>query len=204
MGHFILKYLFVIGVVLMGFQHSAYADEKDKDKHKDKTTITKKDTIKIKVNLDIQADDTLVFDDFDEDDDDDKGDNSSIALSIVQTKVTVCIIPRQNPEILLISCGYILPHKIDSSATPSPISAQTEQPLESNLYPNPASSDQSVWVTHNITDEVTITVYTMSGQVIKTLSTVDQKIKLPGLSTGMYLVHISGNGASESKRLLVQ
>jgi hypothetical protein len=205
MVHFILKYLMVIGVVLQGFQQSAFADEKDKDKEKDKTTATKTDSIIIKVDLDILADDTLVFDDYDEDDDNDKGDNSIVAFNTGKTKI--CIIPLQNPEPAAICCsGPTYRSNSESDTSQSPISEEpiSIQAIKSKIYPNPATKDQTIWITHNLPDKVTITVSSMSGQVIRTLTASDQKVNLDGLSSGMYLVGIAGNGLSESKRLLVQ
>jgi hypothetical protein len=187
MVHFILKYLTVIGVVLLGFQQSAFADEKDKDKEKDKTTVTKTDSIIIKVDLDIL------------------GDNSIVAFNPGKTKI--CIIPLQNTEpVAICCCGPTYRSNSESDTSQSPISEEpiSIQAIKSKIYPNPATKDQTIWITHNLPDKVTITVYSMSGQVIRTLTASDQKVNLHGLSSGMYLVGIAGNGLSESKRLLVQ
>lgn len=204
MVHFICKYLMVIGVVLLGFQHSAYADEKDKDKKKDQTTVTKTDTIKIKVNLDIHADDTLVFDDFDEDKDN-KGDNSTIAAFTVPNKVRVCVIPAITLETKVYS---VVPEStdVDDSIETVPFeNTIMPEAINTSIYPNPASAnDQAIFVNHNLTSSVTITVYSLSGQVMNTVYTSEQKVELPGLATGIYIVHVAGENQSESQRLLVQ
>lgn len=203
MGHFICKYLMVIGVVLLGFQCSAFTDEKDTYDKKDSTTVTKTDTTKIKVNLDIHADDTLVFDDFDEDKDE-KGDNSAIAL-MLPTKVRICIIPRQ--QNLVIACGMIVRDpstQIDTSVV-EPTNILHTQPIHTTIYPNPASaSDQSIYVSHNLNTTATITVYSLSGQIISTTQSIEQRVELPGLATGLYIVNIAGENQSDSQRLLVK
>ena len=204
MVRIICKYLMVIGVVLLGFQHDAFADEKDKDKKTDQSKITQTDTIKIKVNLDIQADDTLVFDDFDEDGDDDKGDNSSIA---------------HNLSIRIISCHYPEPTNLDIQeliTDPTIVDDQSKEEsdsialsesftLTSRIYPNPAmANNQGIFVEHNLTGIARITVYTISGQIAFTTSTISKKVKIDSLTTGLYIVNISGVGNSDSKKLLVQ
>jgi hypothetical protein len=209
MVHFICKYLLVIGVVLLGFQSNAFADDKDKDKKKDKPTVTRTDTVVIKVNIEIQSDDTLVFDDFDEDDNDGKKDNGSIAIVQVIPPVYRCIIPKQDITHKLSVCTVTIVSETDDTQTDilSDILSDINDDavLESNIYPNPAlANSQSIWVTHNLTSNVTISVYTLTGQVIRNLNTDQQKVEMPGLSTGLYIVHIAGAGQSESKRLLVE
>ena len=204
MGHFIFKYLMVIGVVLTGFQCSAFTDEKDKDKKKDQTTVTRTDTTKIKVNLDIQADDTLVFDDFDEDKDD-KGDNSTIAHAI-SGPIKTCIIPAKSEEIRWIACGFNrLSVKEDSTTTDLIESEEKITQLQTTIYPNPASANnQTIYISHNLSSAVTVTVYSLSGQVINSMSATEQKVELPSLASGIYIVNIAGEGQSDSQRLLVQ
>jgi hypothetical protein len=208
MGHFILKYLIVIGVVLLGFQPNAFADEKDKDKKKDVKTVTQKDSIKIKVNLDVQSDDTLVFDDFDEDDDDDKGDNSTIATVVTPFKLKTCIMPMRHPEtITIIECPslVITPSAIKLDTLPTADHNISIDPPEMSVYPNPASAtNQEIHVTHNITGTTKVMVYTLSGQVIQNITVSDNAVTLHGLATGLYIVHVSGDNQSTSKRLLVQ
>lgn len=197
----------VIGVVLLGFQHSAYADEKDKDKKKDQTTVTKTDTIKIKVNLDIHADDTLVFDDFDEDKDD-KGDNGTIAAIKLPGSVRTCIIPALPMNTTVMACGVTTPVTEDDSSSDEESDNQTtevSEPLNTSIYPNPASPmTQSIYVTHNLKTNAIIQVFTLSGQKITTISSSEQRVELPGLASGIYIVHIAGEHQSDSQRLLVQ
>lgn len=204
MVHFICKYLMVIGVVLLGFQHNAFAHEKDKDKKTDQSTVTRTDTVKIKVNLDIQSDDTLVFDDFDEDGDDDKGDNSSIALT-QKNKTFSCNFPSQTAiDIQEKSIDLQIVHdepeeEIDGSFEAEPFA------MTSRVYPNPATADeQSIFVEHNLSGHTQITVYSMSGQVAFNTETDSKRVKIDSLKSGIYIVNISGVGNSDSKKLLVQ
>lgn len=192
--------------MLLGFQNNAFADEKDKDKKKDQTSVTKTDSIKIKVNLDIHSDDTLVFDDYDEDDDDDKGDNSSIAAITIPGKVKTCIIPPNKYDgIDIASRITVLAPALDSFNNENLESEAMPPHIQTRIYPNPATANnQTIFVTHNLNSAVQVTVYTLSGQTILTRSFIEQKIELPGLATGLYLVNIAGENQSDTQRLLVK
>ena len=195
----------VIGVVLLGFQHNAFADEKDKDKKTDQSTVTRTDTIKIKVNLRHSMQTTLlVFDDFDEDGDDDKGDNSSIALT-QNIKTFSCNLPSQTA--IDIQEKSIDPQIVHDRARRRNRWLFEAEPfaMTSRVYPNPATADeQSIFVEHNLSGHTHITVYSMSGQVAFNTETDSKRVKIDSLTSGIYIVNISGVGNSDSKKLLVQ
>ena len=200
MVHLISKYLLIIGVVLLGFQHNAFADEKDKDQ----TKVTKSDTIKIKVNLDIHADDTLVFDDFDEDDDD-KGDNSSIAFVAPTTSIQTSNYPSSGVDVPPTSETNQGPTSQDPTQPEDSSVSPTPFPIHTKVYPNPASaSSDHIYIEHNLTDIAQVIIYSISGNIVYHLNTHENKIEVDGLSVGMYIVNISGSGTSESKKLLIQ
>ncbi len=215
----ILTYALALGVVFFGFQHNALADEKDKDdKKKDSgSTISRIDSTTLKKIGDITVGDTLVFDDFDEEEDEDQGESGSIAFVanrgengavknetvVLKTRCTVAL-HRRGTGILP---DLFIPDDIDADLFEDmdlePL-AEAE-PLEANVYPNPAASGMSpVHVSHNFDGEAQIMVYSLGGQLVQQATTTQQITDIEGLTQGMYIVHISANDQVVTKKLLVQ
>ncbi len=145
-----------------------------------------------------------MFDDFDEDKDD-KGDNSSIAAFALPITSRVCIIPAIPFDQTMKSVKSESTDQVDSAETAPIENTFMTEVIKTSIYPNPASAnDQSIFVNHNLTTSATITVYSLSGQVMNTIYTSEQKVEIPGLASGIYIVNIAGDNQSDSQRLLVQ
>ncbi len=207
MVRLVIKYLFAIGVVFFGFQLNAFADEeKEKKEEKSTSTTAKRDTIVIKTIGDITVGDTLVFDDFDEDEDDD-GENGSIAMIVPQT---------QNPKVIQQSnstlyqtgrCSVVIQTiQVDQTQIPQQNNSVLEETelLEINVYPNPtAQALHPIHITHNLNSEVQISIFSINGQLAKTISTTDKMTTVSDLNTGIYVVTIIGENQMESRKLIV-
>lgn len=70
-----------------------------------------------------------------------------------------------------------------------------------NIYPNPAKDYLEI---KGITAETEITVLTLEGRQLKTEQIYNDSIINLDLSSGMYLLHISSQGESMIKKILVQ
>jgi hypothetical protein len=88
-----------------------------------------------------------------------------------------------------------------------PLSVEAEVVVESNsaLYPNPTSEFINIELPG--TDEATISVVNMKGQIVHTTSSRGQKairVDLSGLKGGVYLIHVSQSGEKFTKRIIVE
>lgn len=215
-----VKYLVVLGVVLFGFQHNAFADENEKkeDGKKTSSSVAKNDTIIIRTGGDITVGDTLVFDDFDEDEGTEKGENSSIAALIIPP-ASSNVGGNTNPdqEVDATTLGTTdQTYQSNVSETGDQLvtsSSETEErqeqlfsePLDINVYPNPASQAfEPVTITHNLNSEVAITIFTLTGEVAQTMTTSEREVHISNLNSGMYIVQITGEDQQKSQRLIVQ
>jgi hypothetical protein len=207
--------------VFFGFQHNAFADEKDKDDKKNQSgsTISKIDSTTLKKIGDITVGDTLVFDDFDEDEEDeDQGESGSIAFVVdhgadgtIKNEVVVlkthCTVTLTRDHILALPSTIAVATQTTEmdlvNTDNDPVADYT--PLEANVYPNPANAGMSpVHVSHNFDGQAQLTVYSMGGRLVRQITTTQKITDIEGLTQGMYIVHISANDQVITKKLLVQ
>lgn len=82
----------------------------------------------------------------------------------------------------------------------------------SSVYPNPASANEGVFVGFNLksTSNVTIEIFNLMGQLVKTVTNKTFEagqdgidIKLSGLNTGVYFVKMTVNGETQTKKLTI-
>ncbi len=211
MVHNIFKYLMVLGVVLTGFQCSAFVSKKDKekDKKKNETTVVIQDTIKIIIEKDISVGDTLVFDDFDEDDNEDD-DNSSIASNdgrkAAVTMGSIESTPKQQEVFFNSGTSISDSSQEEVIAEPGEVFENVfSEKVDLKIFPNPSAQNNGpVTVTHQLNSTVTISVFSLTGQLIRSTNTTEKSVQFYDLKAGTYLIHVSNNELSDSKRLLVQ
>mgnify|MGYP005990742083 CR=1 FL=1 len=84
---------------------------------------------------------------------------------------------------------------------------ETQLPLNSvSLYPNPTRNKNFTIKLHKLNGKSKVLVYNIIGSVVKSFSTSNSeaKVNLNGFSEGMYLVKITNNNKSLTKKLIVK
>ncbi len=76
----------------------------------------------------------------------------------------------------------------------------------STLYPNPSTGQININIDQSIAEDLNLKVFTMSGNLVYENSLMKGKnnFNLNSLSTGVYLVNISGGEQSQSHKLVIQ
>ncbi len=82
--------------------------------------------------------------------------------------------------------------------------------VNSSLIPNPAKGNVNVSVKLLTSNNIDVTVYNLVGQLVKSVKTEGQvgentiNVNLDGLNTGIYMVKVSANGKTTTKKLVVE
>lgn len=96
------------------------------------------------------------------------------------------------------------PGEIDSTAIQTPFAvADTEQPIQWQLYPNPAASQ--VWITAEGVHDLQVALSNLNGQIIWEKRAGDALMKIPlhGLAPGVYRVTIDTEHGRAARMLTV-
>jgi hypothetical protein len=74
------------------------------------------------------------------------------------------------------------------------------------FYPNPVNKNSGGFVTisSNSTEKITAKIYSVIGKMIKNISVNNNQIDITNLSTGLYLVKITQDNKSITKKLLIE
>lgn len=83
------------------------------------------------------------------------------------------------------------------------LSSQSFDANSLKVYPNPVSSG-SITIETNTGDALQVTIYSALGQVMMTQKDVINTMDVSNLSSGLYLIRISQNGASQTRKLVVE
>ncbi len=80
------------------------------------------------------------------------------------------------------------------------------QPIEGlSIYPNPVSKDKSsVVITSKSGLQKTVTIYNVLGKQISASIFVRRELDISLLKTGVYILRITENKVSETRKLIVQ
>jgi hypothetical protein len=80
-----------------------------------------------------------------------------------------------------------------------PLSILEETTLSFKIYPNPASNVLNINHSYN---EVTYTLFTIDGKIIKSGSLDNKQINISDLQSGIYLLQLTSEGKSETKKIV--
>lgn len=74
-----------------------------------------------------------------------------------------------------------------------------------SIYPNPTINKSFTITLNNLSGDTNILVYNLIGSVVKEINTtsIEEKINLTGFSKGLYLVKISNDGKTLTKKIVV-
>ena len=69
-----------------------------------------------------------------------------------------------------------------------------------SLYPNPTSGSFLL----NTSENVNITMFDITGRMVKQLKYTNQAVSVEGLNAGIYVVQIENNGVITTQKLIVK
>ena len=84
----------------------------------------------------------------------------------------------------------------------SSIDEQTN--LDFNISPNPSSGQLTLNMSKPAEEEVEISIFNMTGQLVRSLKTIEQQmdIDISNQQEGMYLVSVSGQSSSGWRKII--
>ena len=72
-----------------------------------------------------------------------------------------------------------------------------------NLYPNPVSNGV-LYITSNSSNAKTVSVYNILGKQVLNTKTSNNAVNVTNLKSGSYIVKISENGNTDTKKLIIE
>lgn len=72
-----------------------------------------------------------------------------------------------------------------------------------NMYPNPVSNG-TLYITSNSSDEKTILVFDLLGKEVLNTKTANSVVNVSNLKSGSYIVKITEDGKTDTKKLIIQ
>ncbi|HLT52594.1 MAG TPA: T9SS type A sorting domain-containing protein [Flavobacteriaceae bacterium] len=90
-----------------------------------------------------------------------------------------------------------------SDVTPATLSTIDFQESSVKLYPNPTSNGL-VNISSASNEPIQVAVYDILGKQVKTETVSNGTLNVSGLTSGMYILNISQNGASTTKKLVIK
>ena len=89
------------------------------------------------------------------------------------------------------------------SVTPTTLSIENVQTSTFNVYPNPVSNGM-VTITSNTKDAMNVQVFDILGKQVKNETLTNNTLNVSNLKSGVYIVKITQNNATTTKKLVVK
>lgn len=107
------------------------------------------------------------------------------------------------PTVFYDGIDFLADHNV---YTDDPVRIQTNKQTDFRLFPNPAKESLTVSLESESPGTYQISLYNVTGKMVKTISTNRQKTKMQvsGLSKGLYLITIRQGQMQKSKKLIIE